>query len=164
MKGGLPPGIAYALSDDYFQYIEQITDINLLHKLVIQIQEDYCTRVAEILSPDVPDDILLRSMQYVQYNTNKRIRVSDVAEHVGYSTSYLSRKFKKETGFALNDFIKRCKLEESKMLLTYSSKSISQISNYLCFSSQSHFQRVFKEQYGITPYHFRHQNSNRKPH
>ena len=88
-------------------------------------------------------------------NTNQNITVSDVANHVGFSRSYLSRKFKKDIGFELSMFIKQCKLEEAKDILAYSNKSISEISNYLCFSSQSHFQRDFKNQFGITPQTYR---------
>ncbi|HBA68914.1 MAG TPA: hypothetical protein DCZ40_06105 [Lachnospiraceae bacterium] len=47
------------------------------------------------------------------------------------------------------------KLEEAKSLLTYTDKPISEISNYLCFSSQAYFQNVFKKKYEITPNEYR---------
>ncbi|WP_331491052.1 helix-turn-helix domain-containing protein [Schaedlerella arabinosiphila] len=55
----------------------------------------------------------------------------------------------------MSDFIMRRKLEEGKSLLAYSEKSISEISEYLCFSSQSYFQNVFKKKYHMTPYEYR---------
>ena len=51
----------------------------------------------------------------------------------------------------------RCRLEEAKSLLTYSDKTLSEISTYLCFSSQSYFQNIFKKKYGITPLKYRKQ-------
>ena len=45
----------------------------------------------------------------------------------------------------LTDFIMQKKIEEAKRLLRYSTKSLSAISTYLGFSSQSHFSRVFKK-------------------
>ncbi|WP_197069676.1 helix-turn-helix domain-containing protein [Paenibacillus sp. FSL R5-0345] len=78
-----------------------------------------------------------------------------MAIHVGNSRPYLSRKVKKKLGLDLSDFIKQCKLEEDKDLLAFSDRSISEISTYLCFSSQSHFQKSFKDKYGITPLMFR---------
>lgn len=49
----------------------------------------------------------------------------------------------------------RCKLEESKSLLTFTEKSLAEISSHLCYSSQSHFQNAFKKQYGLTPMQYR---------
>lgn len=155
MRGGLPSGIAYTLSNAYYQHIEKLNNISLLNELVWNIQEDYCIRVAENNISEINDDMLLKAIRYVQNNTNKNIKVFDIARHVGYSSEYLSRRFKKELGFGLNEFIRRCKLEESKMLLSYTNMSISEISSYLYFSSQSHFQKVFREQYQITPFAYR---------
>ena len=78
-----------------------------------------------------------------------------MAAYVGKSRSYLSHCFKKELGFEMNGFIMRCKLEEAKSLLTYTDKSISEISSYLCFSSQAYFQNVFKKKFGVTPNMYR---------
>lgn len=55
----------------------------------------------------------------------------------------------------MSEFIMRCKLEEAKALLAYTDKPISEISSYLCFSSQAYFQNVFKKKYGITPNAYR---------
>ncbi|MDE6963676.1 MAG: helix-turn-helix domain-containing protein, partial [Lachnospiraceae bacterium] len=49
----------------------------------------------------------------------------------------------------------RCKLEEARALLAYTDKSLSEISHYLCFSSQAYFQNVFKKKFGITPGEYR---------
>lgn len=78
-----------------------------------------------------------------------------MADHIGRSRSYLSARFKKELGFDLGDFIMQCRMEEAKSLLRYSDKTLSEISSYLCFSSQSYFQNVFKRKYGITPKQYR---------
>ena len=82
-----------------------------------------------------------------------------MADYVGFSKSYLSAYFKDTLGFKISDFILRCKLEEGRDLLRFTDKSITTISTYLCFSSQSHFQTAFKKQYGITPKEYRRQNS-----
>lgn len=151
MKGGLNPNIAYSLSNTYFQQVERLANPDAIISLTIQVQEDYCRRVAGSITPPVSDNFIYQVISHVHNNTNKKITVENVAEQLGFSTTYLSRKFKKELGFGLNAFIRRCKLEESRHLLAYTNKSISQISTYLCFSSQSHYQRAFKEQYGLTP-------------
>lgn len=98
---------------------------------------------------------VFEAMQFISRNVCEPIRVGDVAEAIHKSRSYLTKKFKQELGFEVSSFIMRCKLEEAKSLLTYTDKSLSEISSYLCFSSQAYFQNVFKKQQKITPLQYR---------
>ncbi len=155
IKGGLTPSIAYNISDIYIQQVERLTNMDVISSLISQVLYDYTNRIAGSIIPPKADNILHQVIKYVRENTNKNITVTDVASHVNFNRSYLSRKVKSELGFDLSSFIRKCKLEEAKDLLAYSDKSISEISNFLCFSSQSHLQKAFKNQYGITPHLFR---------
>ena len=47
------------------------------------------------------------------------------------------------------------KSEEAARLLAFTDKSLISISDYLGFSSQSHFARVFKKYIGMTPSEYR---------
>ncbi|MFK0522051.1 helix-turn-helix domain-containing protein [Paenibacillus illinoisensis] len=155
MKGGLTPSLSYQLSNIYMQQVERLTDVEDVKSLFAQVQMDYTNRVANSIVPITADKVLHQVVQFVRENTNRSITVAAIAEHVGFSRPSLSRKVKKELGFELSTFIKKCKLEEAKDLLAFTDKSLSEISNYLCFSSQSHFQKSFKDQYGITPHAYR---------
>ncbi|KAA2294498.1 helix-turn-helix transcriptional regulator, partial [Clostridioides difficile] len=110
---------------------------------------------ANSIVPITADKVLHQVVQYVRENTNRNLTVAEIADYVGFSRPSLSRKVKKELGFDLSTFIKNCKLEEAKDLLAFTDKSLSEISNYLSFSSQSHFQKSFKDQYGIPPRAYR---------
>ena len=116
---------------------------------------DFAQRVARSKMPQGMSQEIFNSVQYITQHINEAIQVGDVAEHIGRSRSWLCARFKKELGFDISHFIMRCKLEEAKSLLTYSDKPLIEISNYLCFSSQSYFQNVFKRKYGVTPKQFR---------
>lgn len=157
IQGGLSTGIAFHLSDSYILQAEGLLTAGSLHALTGQMIHEYTRRVAEAKVYRSSDPVLFHAIQFVRQNTNRRITVGDVADHVGLSKNYLSAYFKKEMGFELNAFIRRCKLEESRELLLYTEKSLAEISNYLCFSSQSYFQTLFKEQFGVTPLHYRRQ-------
>ena len=71
------------------------------------------------------------------------------------SRSFLSRKFKSETGINLIDFILMRKSEEGKRLLRYTDRTITDISGYLGFSSPAHFSRTFRKYIGKTPGEYR---------
>ena len=115
----------------------------------------FAERVKEAQMPVSTDGIIQNAIRFIQQNVCEHITAKDVAEHTGFSRSYFSTYFKKELGFSVNAFIMRCKMEEAKQLLKYTDKSVSVISSYLCFSSQSHFQTAFKKQFGVTPLHYR---------
>ena len=71
------------------------------------------------------------------------------------SRSHLSTRFKNETGMNLTEYIHYIKISEAKHLLTHTDKSLLIISNYLGYSSQSHFTRMFKKVAGISPMEYR---------
>lgn len=155
IEGGLDIESAYQLSDIYIQEGEKLQNIAALNRLQYNMLLDFTIRVAQARIPfDTASDIS-KCIRFIQSHTNQPISVSDVADYVGKSRSHISRSFKKELGFSMNEFIMRCKLEEAKSLLAYTDKSISEISNYLCFSSQAYFQNMFKKKYGVTPNKYR---------
>ena len=155
INGGLPPMTVSQLSETYIQQVERLTNPDVVAAMIMQATTDFTRRVAETKIPADADMILRQVIHYIRANTHQNLTVTEVAKFAGFSSSHLSYKFKKETGINLSDFIRESKLEEAKDLLIYSKKSISEISNDLCFSNQSHFQNVFKKHYGITPQNYR---------
>ncbi len=134
---------------------EKMQDIDSVNALLYTALLDFAERVSQHKTPQGMSYEIYESIQFINQNVNRKIRVDDVARHANLSRSSLNRKFKSELGFDVSRFIMRCKLEEAKRLLTYSDRSLSEISSYLCFSSQAYFQNVFKKQYGITPLNYR---------
>lgn len=157
-KGGLAPLVSYQLTDVYLRQIEQATDVNFLGSLFVQASLDFTNRTASSKIPENVNKDIADIIKYINENIYKNITVNDVADYMNFNRSYLSRKFKSELGIDLSSYIKNAKLEESKNLLKHSNMSISEISNLLCFSSQSHFQNAFKKQYEMTPQTFRKSN------
>lgn len=155
IDGGLDTDAAYQLSDSFIQTAESLSDPDALYELMGRVAYTFAERVKEAQMPVSSDGMIQNAIRFIQQNVCEHITVEDVAEHVGFSRSYFSTYFKKELGFSVNAFITRCKMEEAKQLLKYTDKSVSVISSYLCFSSQSHFQTAFKKQYGVTPLKYR---------
>lgn len=160
IRGGLTPTVAYQLSDTYFQQVEKLSNSEAVRQLTWQMQKDYTTRVSENTALIHSSDVIQNALNFIRENTRRKITTSDVADYIGVSRSHLSRQFTTELGFSMKSFILRCKLEEGKALLAYSSYDISEISNLLCFSNQSHFQRAFRNLYGMTPLKYRHMANN----
>lgn len=155
IKGGLEIENAYQLSDTYIQQMERLDDLKAMHSLQYQMLINFTELVANAkLSPGV-SNIIFKCIQFISTKTNESITVSDVADHVERSRSFISRTFKAEMGIDMSTYIMNKKLEEAQGLLKFSEKTISEISNYLCFSSQSYFQNVFKKNFNLTPNEYR---------
>ncbi|MBU3877452.1 helix-turn-helix domain-containing protein [Faecalicatena sp. AGMB00832] len=157
IAGGMDIEQAYQLSDVYINEGEKMQSVKALATLQRTMIFDFTERVAKNKLPHGMSKEISDCIQFISQHTNELIRVDDVAAFAGKSKTYISQKFKKELGFDISSFIMRCKLEEAKSLLTYSDQSLSEISSYLCFSSQAYFQNVFKKKYGLTPMQYRNQ-------
>ena len=153
--GGMDMEEAYQLADVYIMDCEHSLSLSRISNLEYTLLIDFAERVARCKIPEGMSAEIYRCIQYIRKNVNAPTQTSDVAEYLGRSRSWLSTRFKKEMGFELKDYIMRCKLEEARSLLQFSDKSLSEISAYLCFSSQSYFQNVFRKKYGITPKKYR---------
>ena len=155
IPGGMDSERAYQLMDLYIQECEKMQSIDTIQSLQYAMLMDLCQKTAEYKVPLGLSSESYDCINFIRSQVNSAITVEDVAEHIHRSVSYTTKKFKKELGFTMGTFITRCKLEEAKSLLAYSNKSLAEISNYLCFSNQAHFQNLFKKQYDITPMKYR---------
>ena len=69
----------------------------------------------------------------------------------GYSHTHLARLVKKEYGCTLHEYIFRLRLEEAHRRIVYTGEKIESISLNVGYDSFSHFNRIFKQHFGITP-------------
>lgn len=155
IEGGLDIETAYQLSDSYILEAEKMSDVEAITILNMTCILDFTKRVSETKVPKGMSKEIYNVIQYIGNHVNKNISVAEIADELHVDRSTLSKKFKRELGFNISPYIMRRKLEEAKSLLHYTDKTISEISEYLCFSSQSYFQNVFKAKYGITPKEYR---------
>lgn len=98
---------------------------------------------------------LYSCMQFIFTHMNEPISATDVVAFSGKSRAYLFKKFQDGLGISIGAYITECRLREAKSLLRYTDKPLGEISSYLCFSSQSHFQNAFMKHTGVTPNDYR---------
>ena len=159
IKGGMDTEDALSLSDDYIRKCELMGGVESIVNLQYHMVLDYTRRVERVRLGKNPSKLLLQVSNYVQHNLSRPVDVDDLAKTLFISRTHLAWRFKQETGMTLTDFILGEKIEEAKRLLRYSEKSLTLIADYLGFSSQSHFTRIFKKYSGKTPKEYR-ENSN----
>lgn len=161
IEGNLDIEQTYQLIDLYTQECERCQSVDEVWALRYNAILDFTRRVAEQKHPAAFSIECYSAIQYIKTHTNLPISIMDVVNHVGKSRSAFLLQFKKETGTTIAETIRQAKLQEAKLLLAYSDKSLSEISSFFYFSSQSHFQNLFKKEYGITPLEYRRRKQNR---
>ena len=155
IRGGMDLEDALHLSDSYIQKCEKLNDLVQIKNLQYHMVLQYASAVEEIRYNRNQSELIRHVASYIRHHLSDAIKTEDIAASLFMSRSYLSTKFKKETGMNLNDYIHYIKVSEAKHLLTYTDKNVSVISIYLGYSSQSHFTRVFKRITGESPAEYR---------
>lgn len=155
IRGNLDIEQTYRLIDLYTQECERCTTVSEVNNLRYSSLMDFTRRVAELKHPAAYSEDVYKALQFIKTHTNQPIGVPDVLDAVGKSRSYFMDQFKKETGETIGKYIVKAKLQEAKLLLAYSDRPLSEISNFFFFSSQSYFQNLFKKEFGVTPLEYR---------
>lgn len=96
-------------------------------------------------------DFVEKAKQYVEEHLESRIMLSDVADHVNISPSYLSSLYKKMHKQNFVDYINSRKMERACEMLRTGDYRIYEISYRLGFENAYYFTRVFKRFIGMKP-------------
>jgi|GEM_PF-2119113 len=113
------------------------------------------TEVINKLGATRHGDMLAAVKNYILANYMRKLTLEDVAAQVYLSPTYLSKVFKTEVGVPFVRYLNEVRVEQSKYLLLFTDKSISEIYSLTGFEDQSYFTKVFKSIAGCSPGKFR---------
>ena len=89
-------------------------------------------------------------INYIVNNINKDITIDEIASFCFFNKTYVMKKFKKELGLSIFDFINRMRI--------YNSLSFYQSDNYILsiafnngFNSLEYYSEIFKKTMGVSP-------------
>lgn len=161
IKGGLPASTAYDLCDIYGEAIHNCKTLTETALLNHTMYEDFIYRVHQCRQNAAVSKSIQTCCDYISMHITDDLDIEMLADKVGYTSYYLSRKFKKEVGTSINNYIKEHKIEYAKHLLATTQESIQEISTALHFCSRSYFADCFQKYVGMSPSEYREQNQNR---
>ena len=93
--------------------------------------------------------------QYVQEHYSQPITLESVCEVAGFSPSYFSALFKKETGEGFAKYLTRVRMEKAKELLQQTNLPVSEICAQVGYSDLKHFTQNFKKETNLNPGQYR---------
>lgn len=107
-------------------------------------------------------NVIQETRKYIRQHLDCDLSVVEIAEYVGMNPEYLTKLFKKNTGYTLKEYIISEKMESAKMLLATTNLPVTLISSHVGYGNYSNFTRSFKQLVGCTPMEYRKSVSNQK--
>lgn len=106
-------------------------------------------------STDGKPFIASRMQRYIEEHATVPFKLQDLAESVDLSVSRAVHLFKENFQKTIIQYTHEVRLSIAEERMKYSTMTLEQIAVTCGFGSYSHFYRVFRKQYGISPAKFR---------
>lgn len=157
MEGGVPAEEAYTLSDSFIQMAEEVRTIAQYEDLRRNVTLSFANKV-RFVARNKYSKLIYNCIFLITKYIYVNVSLLRLSEELKVSPPYLSALFKKEIGTTISDYIFIKKVEEAKFLLSYTDKSILEITTLLYFNDQSYFSKIFKRYVGTSPKKYRNEH------
>ena len=155
IEGGASVKRAKETEYRYLREAEEQKTMNDLIFLNKRMIEEFTDMVSEAKTDQTVSRPIRECCNYIRTHFTEELTLAGIAAEIGYEEYYLARKFYREMGQKLLDYIKEQRLEYAKILLTTTNRTIQDICDSLHFGSRNYFSRIFKAKTGVTPAAYR---------
>ncbi|WP_337102720.1 helix-turn-helix domain-containing protein [Paenibacillus sp. YIM B09110] len=93
--------------------------------------------------------------RYMEANLGEDFSRERAAENVYLNPAYLSRLFRRETGYSLTDYLVKLRITKARMELEKTNNRVSDVAVAVGYANFSHFSKLFKKMTGLTPQEYR---------
>ncbi|WP_432666471.1 AraC family transcriptional regulator [Wukongibacter baidiensis] len=118
-------------------------------EIVYNLLKDKC--VHHILSNN--NNPISMAIDYMMKNYNRSIKIQDLAHSLNMSSCNFTKHFKQATGITPKDYLKRIRMKKARTLLL--TENVTEVAYDLGYDNISYFIRLFKNEYGMTPKHYK---------
>ena len=102
----------------------------------------------------LPDNIRFL-VKYMENHFSEPLSLDFLADFAGVSKYYMSREFKRYTGFSPNDYLITLRINRAKFLLTGTTLPAVKIAHEVGIHDPNNFTNLFKQKTGFTPIQYR---------
>lgn len=150
--------IASSLYDDSFLHDAAAESLKMTELIYLIVAMDECCLRSKVLGN--MDTAHGNFEQVIYKHIFNDISIEELASLSHRSLTSFKKEFKRHFAMPPHRWFIRQRLMRSRLLLISTSKSISEIGVECTFPNTSHFIKLFKKEYGLTPAIYRHQHSN----
>lgn len=130
-----------------------LKSLNSLHKWVMYVTEIAMNQLHPQHEKESVVEIVKR---FIKDNIGEmRLSRDEIANYVYLNPDYLTRMFKKQTGFSISDYLQQQRIEYAKKLLIETDMPVSEIALSAGYSNFSYFSTIFKKMTQLNPMEYR---------
>lgn len=100
-------------------------------------------------------DVVTAAIHFMKENIEKKMTLTEIAEYTGYSASYFSNLFSKQTGHSPLSYFNLLKIQQACQLLDFTDMKINQICYKIGIEDTYYFSRLFSKMMGMSPRNYR---------
>ena len=155
-------------TDDLHNYISQLLDAHMLtysnelkrNGLLMQFWSNLIDEHAASDSQkdpfDYPASVYIKNaVHYMSLHYDKKIKIADLADHIGINRSYLTNSFKKVMKMSPQEYLISLRMEKAASLLKSTSLSIQEVALKVGYEDALAFSKIFRQNFGESPRSYR---------
>lgn len=104
---------------------------------------------------DISNYAIKKAIAYIRMHYAENISLEEIADRLDITPEYLSTLFNREVGINFSVFLRDFRLSHAKRLLKGTDRKIYEIAKEVGYPDSKYFNRVFKENVGVSPREFR---------
>lgn len=143
-----------ALKLQVADYLLKPIDYEELGQLIRRLQIRRLGRKIENRGEAGEDKLVYQIIGYLKGHISEEITLEILSQKFHVASSYISKKFKQETGMNYHDYLTRLRIDAAKELLLSSTCTVTEISEKVGFRDYRVFTKSFKGREGMTPKEF----------
>lgn len=100
-------------------------------------------------------EVVIKLLKYVDASYKEKLTLKDFCGRQHYSLSYVSRRFKQETGMTFREYLQKVRVEKCCELLAGSDMTVSRAAEAVGYEDMQFFHEVFRKYLHMTPKEYR---------
>lgn len=100
-------------------------------------------------------EVVIKLLRYVDASYKEKLTLKDFCDRQHYSLSYVSRRFKQETGMTFREYLQKVRVEKCCELLAGSDMTVGEAAEAVGYEDMQFFHEVFRKYLHMTPAEYR---------
>ncbi len=163
-----------SLESPILHYMSKINQVQMhpVPSITELVLIGYLNQLLAALIEEFPSQTLMKAETQTKYYVQQAIKmihshyahpikVSEIANYLALSRSYLYKIFKQETGYSIKDYILQVKMNRSCQLLEDPARSITEVAYSVGYQDPLTFSAAFKNYFHTSPTDYRKSQNNK---